>query len=183
MPFVCHPKSLHKHCLQFLLGVKMAPRETEKNAYEKFWGDKQRPLWHVMVFLEWAIASTFQIRTRIRLRTCSQIYKKPILRFKAIIRQKSFQTTLLFHKQFEHINTLHVGRQKIETECYEVKRFVFRNQNVKQWMPNIRRMDIKIFVNCSGMTCSAVITTRDLKRKCFTFCTEGANPWLAKKII
>ena len=27
--FVCHPKSLHKHCLQFLLGVKMAPRETK----------------------------------------------------------------------------------------------------------------------------------------------------------
>ena len=30
MLFVCHPKFLHKHCLQFLLGVKMAPRETEK---------------------------------------------------------------------------------------------------------------------------------------------------------
>ena len=30
MLFVCHPKILHKHCLQFLLGVKMAPRETEK---------------------------------------------------------------------------------------------------------------------------------------------------------
>ena len=51
----------------------MAPRATENNAYEKFWGDKQRALWHVMVFVEWAIASTFQIRTRIRLRTCSQI--------------------------------------------------------------------------------------------------------------
>ena len=24
-------------CLQFLLGVKMAPRETENNAYAKFW--------------------------------------------------------------------------------------------------------------------------------------------------
>ena len=53
-----------KHCLQFLLGVKMAPGETENDAYEKFWGDKQRTLWHVTVFLEWAIASTFQIRTR-----------------------------------------------------------------------------------------------------------------------
>ena len=42
-------------------------------------------------------------------------------------------------------------------------------------------MDVKIFVNCSGMTCSTVITTRDLKRRCFTFCTERANPWLAKK--
>ena len=35
MLFVCHPKILHKHCLQFLLGVEMAPRETENNAYAK----------------------------------------------------------------------------------------------------------------------------------------------------
>ena len=55
MLFVCHPKILHTHCLQFLLGVKMAPRETEDNAYAKFWGDKQRALWYVMVFLEWSI--------------------------------------------------------------------------------------------------------------------------------
>ena len=34
----------------------MAPRDTENNAYAKFWGDKQRALWHVMVFLEWSIA-------------------------------------------------------------------------------------------------------------------------------
>ena len=27
----------------------MAPRETENNAYAKFWGDKQRALWYVMV--------------------------------------------------------------------------------------------------------------------------------------
>ena len=44
------PKILCKHCLQFLLGVKMASRETEDNAYAKFWGDKQRALWYVMVF-------------------------------------------------------------------------------------------------------------------------------------
>ena len=25
-------------------------RETENNAYAKFWGDKQRALWYVMVF-------------------------------------------------------------------------------------------------------------------------------------
>ena len=50
MLFVCHPQILHKHCLQFLLGVKMAPRETENNAYSNFWGDKQRALWYVMVF-------------------------------------------------------------------------------------------------------------------------------------
>ena len=33
----------------------MAPRETENNAYAKFWGDKQRALWYVMYFLEWSI--------------------------------------------------------------------------------------------------------------------------------
>ena len=49
MLFVCHPKILHKHCLQFLLEAKMAPRETENNAYAKFWADKQRALWYVMV--------------------------------------------------------------------------------------------------------------------------------------
>ena len=51
MLFVCHPKILHKHCLQFLLGVKMPPRETENNAYAKFsWGDKKRALGNVMLF-------------------------------------------------------------------------------------------------------------------------------------
>ena len=30
MLFVCHSKILQRHCRQFLLGVKMAPRETEK---------------------------------------------------------------------------------------------------------------------------------------------------------
>ena len=28
----------------------MAPRETEDNAYAKFWGNKQKPLWYVIVF-------------------------------------------------------------------------------------------------------------------------------------
>ena len=28
----------------------MAPRETEDNAYAKFWGDKQRTLWYFRVF-------------------------------------------------------------------------------------------------------------------------------------
>ena len=39
----------------------MAPRETEDNAYAKFWGDKQRPLWYVMVFLELSIV--FVVKT------------------------------------------------------------------------------------------------------------------------
>ena len=32
------------------LDDKMAPRETENNAYAKFLGYKQRALWYVMVF-------------------------------------------------------------------------------------------------------------------------------------
>ena len=48
--FACHPQILHKHCLQFLLWVKMAPRETENNACAKFGSDEQRTLWYVMVF-------------------------------------------------------------------------------------------------------------------------------------
>ena len=62
MLFDCRPKILHKHCLQFLLGVKMAPRETENNAYAKFWGDKQRTLWYVMIFLEWSIKVCYSIK-------------------------------------------------------------------------------------------------------------------------
>ena len=50
MLFVWHPEIFHKYCLQFLLGVKITRRETENNAYAKFWGDKQRALWYVMVF-------------------------------------------------------------------------------------------------------------------------------------
>ena len=36
MLFVCHSNIWHKHCLKFLLGVKMAPRENENNALAKF---------------------------------------------------------------------------------------------------------------------------------------------------
>ena len=63
MLFDCRPKVSHKHCLQFLLGDKMAPRETENNAYAKFWGDKQRTLWYVMVFLEWSIEPFPYVKT------------------------------------------------------------------------------------------------------------------------
>ena len=50
MLFVCHPKILYTHCFQFLLEVKMSPRENENNAYAKFWGDNERALWYVTVF-------------------------------------------------------------------------------------------------------------------------------------
>ena len=43
-------KLTNKHCLQFILGVKVVTRETENNAYAKFWGDKLSALWYVMVF-------------------------------------------------------------------------------------------------------------------------------------
>ena len=42
----------------------MAPRETENNAYGKFWGDKQRALWYVIVFsgmVNWRV--TYRIFT------------------------------------------------------------------------------------------------------------------------
>ena len=47
----------------------MAPRETENNAYAKFWGDKQRALWYVMVFLEWSIHCHVFAKIKHRLRT------------------------------------------------------------------------------------------------------------------
>ena len=56
MLFVSHPQILHKHGLQFLLGVKMAQRKAEDNIYAKFWGDKQRILYGMLwYFLEWSI--------------------------------------------------------------------------------------------------------------------------------
>ena len=38
----------------------MAPRETENNAYAKFWGGKQRALWYFMVFSE---VDPFMVKT------------------------------------------------------------------------------------------------------------------------
>ena len=55
MLFVCHPKILHKHCLQFLLGVKMAPRETENNAYAKIGVTNKEHYSMLWYFLEWSI--------------------------------------------------------------------------------------------------------------------------------
>ena len=48
MLFVCHPKILHKHCLQFRLGVKMAPRETKKKSLRKIfgWETKSIMMWY-----------------------------------------------------------------------------------------------------------------------------------------
>ena len=43
----------------------MTPRETEDNAYAKFWGDKQRALWYVMVFSGVVNCSQFSIKSGI----------------------------------------------------------------------------------------------------------------------
>ena len=42
----------------FLLGVKMAPRETESNAYAKFWVTNKEHYGMLWYFLEWSIASS-----------------------------------------------------------------------------------------------------------------------------
>ena len=34
-------KNLHNHCFQFLLGLRIVPRETENNSYAKLWGYKK----------------------------------------------------------------------------------------------------------------------------------------------
>ena len=62
MLFFCHSKILHKHCLQFLLAVKMAPRETENNAYAKFGVTHKEHHGMLWYFLEWS-----------RIRSCVQI--------------------------------------------------------------------------------------------------------------
>ena len=49
------PQNLHKHCLQFLLGVKMAPRETENNAYAKFGVTNKEHYGMLWYFLEWSV--------------------------------------------------------------------------------------------------------------------------------
>ena len=59
MLFVCHSKILHKRCLKFLLGVKMAPRETENNAYAKFGVTNKEHYGMLWYFLEWSISSCF----------------------------------------------------------------------------------------------------------------------------
>ena len=47
MPFVCHPKILHKYCFQFLLGPFWLPRETEDIAKYKILGWQTKS---IMVF-------------------------------------------------------------------------------------------------------------------------------------
>ena len=50
----------------------MAPRETENNAYAKFWGDKQIVLWYVMVFLEWSIRRFYVVVVQWTSKKCTK---------------------------------------------------------------------------------------------------------------
>ena len=56
----------------------MATRETENNAYAKFWGDKLRALWYVMVFSGvvnyWWTASNWDNRRAGKLKTNKGMY-------------------------------------------------------------------------------------------------------------
>ena len=42
----------------------MALRESENNAYAKFWGDKQRALWYVVLFSGVVNSDLYQSRGR-----------------------------------------------------------------------------------------------------------------------
>ena len=50
----------------------MAPRETEDNAYAKFWGDKQWALWFVMVF-SWVVIFSFSRSTLVLARWWARV--------------------------------------------------------------------------------------------------------------
>ena len=47
----------------------MAQRETENNAYAKFWGDKRRALWYVVVF-----SRVVKFGNHVTVRTCVHPY-------------------------------------------------------------------------------------------------------------
>ena len=59
MLFVCHPKVLHKHFLQFLLGGKMAPKRNWKQCLYKILGWQTEHYGMLRYFLEWSIGGIF----------------------------------------------------------------------------------------------------------------------------
>ena len=82
--FACHQQILHKHCLQFLLWVKMAPRETENNACAKFGSDEQRTLWYVMVFSRVVNWSTYLLLPFRRPCWLCRLFRQSIFREKPL---------------------------------------------------------------------------------------------------
>ena len=81
MFFVCDPKFLHKHCLQFLLGVKIAPRETETTFMQNFGETEKEHYGMLWYFLEWSIGlfGIFTVQTMVKHHFLSSLYytKKP----------------------------------------------------------------------------------------------------------
>ena len=59
MLFVCHPKILHKLSFQFLLGVKMALRETENNAFARFLGTNKEHYGMLWIFWSGQLKTLF----------------------------------------------------------------------------------------------------------------------------
>ena len=55
MLFVCHPKMLHKLCLQFLLGIQMAPEKLKTMRIENFWVTNKEHYDMLWYFLKWSI--------------------------------------------------------------------------------------------------------------------------------
>ena len=55
----------------------MVPRETENNAYAKFWGDKQRALWYVMLF---SVVVNCQVSFSLTETICPKTWAKPLSR-------------------------------------------------------------------------------------------------------
>ena len=51
----------------------MAARETENNAYAKFWGDKESALWYVMVFSGVVNQLAYQFAQRVPIQTAHVI--------------------------------------------------------------------------------------------------------------
>ena len=65
MPFVCHPKILHKYCFQFLLGPFWLPRETEDIAKYKIlgWQTKSIMVFYVIFWSSQSDDFNLQIKT------------------------------------------------------------------------------------------------------------------------
>ena len=53
----------------------MAPRQTENNAQAKFWGDKERALWYVMVFSGVVNQLAYQFAQQVPIQTAHVINK------------------------------------------------------------------------------------------------------------
>ena len=53
----------------------MAPRQTENNAQAKFWGDKERALWYVMVFSGVVSQLAYQFAWQVPIQTAHVINK------------------------------------------------------------------------------------------------------------